>query len=194
MRKAEIKRKTSETDVSIKLNLDGKGKSKICTGIAFFDHMLELFTKHGLFDLEIKAKGDLEVDMHHTVEDIGICLGQALRKALGKKVGIRRFGSSAVPMDETLSGVSIDISNRPFLVFNVKVKPSRRETFDVGLTREFLRALCGNAGLTIHVNLPYGQDAHHINESIFKSLSVALKQAASIDKRRKGVPSTKGRL
>ena len=194
MRKAEIKRKTKETDILVKLNLDGKGKSKVSTGIAFFDHMLDLFTKHGLFDLEIKAKGDLAVDMHHTIEDIGICLGQAVKKALGKKLGIRRFGSSAVPMDETLSGVSIDISNRPFLVFNIKAKAGAKEAFDVGLTREFLRAFCNNAGITMHVNLPYGQDAHHINEAIFKSLSIALKQAVSTEKRRKGIPSTKGRL
>ena len=194
MRKAEIKRKTTETDIKLKLNLDGKGKFKISTGIAFFDHMLKLFTKHGLFDLEIKAKGDLEVDMHHTIEDVGICLGQAVKKALGKKKGIRRFGSSVLPMDETLSGVTIDISGRPLLVFKVKVKSKKKEVFDVGLTREFLRAFCSNAGITMHVNLPYGQDSHHINEAIFKSLSVALREAVKIEKRRKGIPSTKGRL
>jgi imidazoleglycerol-phosphate dehydratase len=193
-RKAEIKRKTTETDIKLKLNLDGRGKSKISTGIAFFDHMLKLFAKHGLFDLDIKAKGDLEVDMHHTIEDIGICLGQAVKKALGKKKGIRRFGSSVLPMDETLSGVTIDISGRPLLVFKIRAKSKRKEIFDVGLTREFLRAFCSNAGITMHVNLPYGQDSHHINEAIFKSLSVALREAVKIEKRRKGIPSTKGRL
>ena len=193
-RKAQIKRKTTETDIKLTVNLDGKGKSSVSTGIAFFDHMLTLFSKHGYFDLDIKAKGDLAVDMHHTVEDVGICLGQAFKKALGDAKGIRRYGASCLPMDETISKATIDIGGRPNLVFNVKKGQVGEKDFDVALTKAFLKAFCDNAKLTLHINLPYGEDIHHINEVIFKSFARALCAACEKTKRAKGVPSSKGRI
>ena len=191
---AVVKRKTSETDVSLTINIDGRGNSQIDTGIGFLDHMLTLFAKHGLFDLKVKAKGDTHVDMHHTVEDIGICLGEAFYQALGKRKGIRRYGLGYVPMDETLCRTVVDLSNRPYLIFNVKSPKPRRGDFDIGLTKEFLKALSNKGGITLHVNLIYGENGHHINEAIFKSLAIALDTASVIDKRIIGLPSTKGRL
>jgi len=194
MRKAIIKRKTKETKIELKLNLDGQGRNKIKSGIPFFDHMLTLFSQHSLIDLEIVAKGDLKVDYHHTIEDIGLCLGEGLKKALGTKRGINRYGSKILPMDESLISISLDISNRPLLVFNVPLKKKQTKGFDIDLIEEFLQALVSRAGITLHVNLVYGRNSHHIIESIFKTLAKALAEAISLDKRVKGVPSTKGKL
>ena len=197
MRKAVIKRKTNETDILVNLSLDGKGKSKIKTGIGFLDHMLTLFAKHGLFDLEIKATGDLEVDRHHTNEDVGICLGQAFAKALGDKKGISRYGFCFVPMDESLAKARIvlDISARPSLYFT---KPAsikgEYDGYTIQDTKEFLKAFAGNSGINMHVDILRGEDTHHIIEAIFKALARAMKEAVKVDKRVKGVPSTKGKL
>lgn len=195
MRKAKIVRKTKETEISLELNLDGSGKRNIKTPVPFLNHMLELFTKHGMFDMNLKAAGDVSVDDHHTVEDTGICLGNAIKKALGMKKGIERYGNSSMPMDETLSVVSVDISGRPYLVFNVRFsRPGRKAEFDFSLLEDFFRALCFNAGITLHVNLEYGRNNHHIAESIFKGFAKALNSAVRINPGVKGVPSTKGRL
>lgn len=191
---AQIKRKTGETDVELTLNLDGKGKSNISTGVGFLDHMLDLFTKHALIDLTIQASGDQRVDDHHTVEDVGICLGQALKDALGDKKGITRFASTSVPMQESLADIAIDISGRPALVFNVNFNTNRIGNFDASLVREFLEAFSANAGINLHVNVPYGSNAHHIVEAIFKGLAKALDRAIKIDERMEGVPSTKGTM
>jgi len=193
-RKAAIKRLTSETNIALSLNIDGQGKSKIKTGIPFFDHMLTLFAKHGLFDLKLSAKGDIDVDYHHTVEDVGICLGQAFKKALGKKAGIIRYGESKVPMDEALAEVIIDISGRPHLTYNVPIKKTKFIDFDVEVVKEFFEAFVLNAGITIHVNLIRGSNMHHIIEAIFKAFAVTLSKACEINPRKKGVPSTKGVL
>ncbi len=193
-RTAQIKRKTGETDVELTLNLDGKGKSNISTGVGFLDHMLDLFTKHALIDLTIRASGDQRVDDHHTVEDVGICLGQALKDALGDKKGITRFSSTSVPMQESLADIAIDISGRPALVFNVNFNTNRIGNFDASLVREFLEAFSANAGINLHVNVPYGSNAHHIVEAIFKGLAKALDRAIKIDERMEGVPSTKGTM
>ncbi len=193
-RAAEVKRKTSETDISLKFDLDGEGRSNVDSGIPFLDHMLTLFTAHGFFDLTLKAKGDIEVDFHHTVEDIGICLGDALQETLGKKEGIRRYGQAIVPMDEALCVAAVDISNRPFLVYNVKVKQSKVGLFDTQLVPEFLRAFANHGGITLHVNVMYGRNAHHIVEAVFKALGRALDMATSIEDRMGGVASTKGLL
>jgi len=193
-RTSTIKRKTGETDISLSLNIDGKGKSDIKTGIPFFDHMLTLFAKHGIFDLKLAAKGDIDVDYHHTVEDVGICLGQAFKKALGKKAGIVRYGESKVPMDEALAEVIIDISGRPHLTYNVPIKKTKFIDFDVEVVKEFFKAFVLNAGITIHVNLIRGSNMHHIIEAIFKSFAVTLSKACEISPRKKGVPSTKGIL
>jgi imidazoleglycerol-phosphate dehydratase len=191
---AEIKRKTNETDITLKLTLDGEGRSTINSGIPFLNHMLELFAKHGLFDLRLKAKGDLEVDFHHTVEDIGICLGQAFAKALGDKRGIRRYGEATIPMDEALASVAVDISGRSFLTYNPKIRRIKLGDFNIGLVKEFLRAFTDQADLALHVNLLYGEDIHHSIEAIFKAFGRAMRQAVEIDPRVKGIPSTKGRL
>jgi len=191
---AEIKRKTKETDISLKLTLDGEGKSNISTGIPFFNHMLELFARHGLFNLNLKAKGDLEVDFHHTIEDIGICLGQAIAKSLGNKNGIRRYGEATIPMDEALASVSVDLSGRSFLAYNVKIRRIKIGDFNAGLVKEFFRAVADQANLTLHINLLYGEDIHHCIEAIFKAFARALRQAAELDPRVKGIPSTKGKL
>ncbi len=194
-RKSKIKRKTQETDIILDLNLDGKGNYDISTSIPFLDHMLSLFAKHGLFDLKIKAKGDVDVDYHHTVEDVGICLGEALNKALGDKKGIRRYGSIAVPMDEALSSVSLDISDRPYLVYKVNFpKKARIKNFDPDLIEDFLQAFVNRSGITLHINVPYGRNIHHMIEAIFKALGRALSDAVRLDPRIKGVMSTKGRL
>lgn len=194
MRKAIVNRKTKETKISLKLDLDGQGRSKIDTGIPFLDHMLVLLSQHSLIDLDIDAKGDLKVDFHHTVEDIGICLGEAFKKALGDKKGINRYGSQVLPMDESLTSVSLDISNRPLLIFNLPIKKEKIRDFDIGLVEEFLQAFVSQAGITLHVNLIYGKNFHHIVESVFKTLAKVLLEAITINKRVKGIPSTKGRL
>ena len=193
-RKARKYRKTSETEISLSLGLDGKGLGKIKTGIPFFDHMLNLFARHGLFDLEVKAKGDLDVDLHHTVEDVGIVLGQALSAALGKKEGIRRYGCAHVPMDETLARVVVDLSGRPYLELRGLNRRGRAGNFSAQLVEEFLRALSVQGGMNLHAEILYGRDVHHQIEAIFKALAKALQEAVARDPRVKGVPSTKGRI
>lgn len=194
-RSATLERKTSETEIRLTLNLDGSGVSKISTGIAFFDHMLTLLAKHGLMDLELTAKGDIEVDFHHTVEDTGILLGQAITKALGDKAGIRRYGFFYVPMDEALVRSVVDLSGRPFLAYNAPTDvPAIGSAFSFQLVEEFLRAISVNAGMNLHVDVLAGRDAHHMAEGIFKSLARALDEATSTDPRVQGIPSTKGVL
>jgi len=194
-RQATINRKTKETDIKLSLNLDGRGKSDINTGIPFIDHMLDLMTARGFMDMKITAKGDTEIDDHHTIEDLGISLGKAINQALGEKQGIRRYGQATVPMDEALVRVVIDISNRPFLAYHVSLKENKARSFDVNLIKEFFRALVNYSGITMHVDLFSGEDAHHIAESIFKAFGCALDEAVSIEKRLGGaVPSTKGVL
>jgi imidazoleglycerol-phosphate dehydratase len=191
---ATVKRTTKETDISIELNIDGTGACEISTGVGFFDHMMTLFSRHGFLDLKLKAVGDTEVDYHHTVEDVGICLGQAVVKACGDKAGIRRFGNSTIPMGESLATVAIDLCDRPFLVFNASLEKSKVGDFDVELVEEFLHAFTNHSGATLHVNLLYGSNTHHIIEAIFKALGRALDQATSKDERIQGVLSTKGTL
>jgi imidazoleglycerol-phosphate dehydratase len=193
-RQSKKYRKTSETEISLTLGLDGKGGAKVKTGIPFFDHMLNLFAKHGLFDLEVKAKGDLEVDLHHTVEDVGIVLGQALATALGKKEGIRRYGAAFVPMDETLARVVVDLSGRPYLELRGLNRRGRAGNFPAQLVEEFLRALSVQGGMNLHAEILYGRDVHHQIEAIFKALARALQDAVRRDSRVRGVPSTKGRI
>lgn len=194
-RKTQIIRKTKETDISLSLNLDGKGAYDIRTSIPFLDHMLSLFAKHGLFDLKIKAKGDIEIDYHHTVEDVGICLGHALKKALGSKIGIKRYGSATVPMDEAVAFAAIDISERPYLVYKVVLpKKSKIKNFDADLVEDFFQAIVSKSGITLHVSAPYGRNIHHIIEAMFKAFGRALSEATRVDARIKGVMSTKGRL
>lgn len=194
MRVGKIFRETSETKVSVEINLDGGGKNKISTGIGFFDHMLNLFGAHGQFDLSVDCAGDLEVDGHHSVEDIGIALGAAIKSALGDKRGINRYGTFFLPMDESLALVSLDISGRPFLVFDAGELAPTIGTFDTELTEEFLRALAFNAGITLHVKILYGKNSHHKVEAIFKALGHALRIAVAKDEKVSGVPSTKGVL
>jgi imidazoleglycerol-phosphate dehydratase len=189
----QVKRKTKETRIELKINLDGKGESKIDTSIGFLDHMLTLLAKHSLFDLDIKASGDLKVDAHHTVEDIGISLGKAVKKALGKKKGINRFASIQLPMDEALASVALDISDRPFLNYSVKTRRKKIGNFDLQLVKEFLRALVNNCGITLHIKAA-GENAHHIFEAIFKGLGRTLGEATAKNPRIKGIPSTKGKL
>ena len=194
-RQARIERKTKETEIALQLNLDGTGASKVQTPIPFFSHMLEAWSKHGLMDLAIEATGDVEVDIHHTVEDAGIVLGQALRQALGDKRGIVRYGTAFVPMDEALVQASVDISGRPFLVFSVPVARTRVSNFDLDMLQEFFRAFAFNAEITLHVTMHYGHNLHHIAEAVFKSVARALAQATRLDPRIAGVlPSTKGLL
>lgn len=195
MRMGEITRRTSETDVAVKLVLDGTGKAEIATGVGFFDHMLDLLARHALIDLTVKVKGDTHIDDHHTVEDTGIALGEALKAALGDKRGITRYADVHLPMDETLTRVAIDVSGRPFLVFRTQFVTQKIGTFDTELVREFFQAFAMNAGITLHVETLYGDNAHHIAESCFKGLARALRQAAQVDPREGGrVPSTKGAL
>ncbi len=195
MRSASISRKTAETDVSVSIGLDGTGQARVATGIGFLDHMLELFARHGLFDLEVKVDGDLHVDQHHSAEDCGIALGQAFAKALGDKRGIARYADVHLPMDETLSRVCIDISGRPFLVFRTAFRVEKIGQFDTELVREWFQAFAMNAGITLHVETFYGDNAHHIAESCFKGLARALRKAVALDPREEGrVPSTKGSL
>ena len=194
-REAKIERKTSETSIALRLVVDGNGGSKVTTGIPFFDHMLTLFARHGIFDLDLDARGDIEVDFHHTVEDTGITLGQALVKALADKAGIRRYGFSYVPMDEALVRVVVDLSGRPYLAFNApkNVEPIGGN-FSFQLVEEFLRAVSVHGGMNLHVDVLAGRDAHHMAEGVFKALARALDQATGIDPRVQGVPSTKGIL
>ncbi|KPH77593.1 MULTISPECIES: imidazoleglycerol-phosphate dehydratase HisB [Bacillaceae] len=194
MRSAKVSRKTSETDIHLELNIDGTGKPNIETGVGFFDHMLILMTKHGLFDLNVKCHGDLQVDQHHTVEDIGIALGQAFLESLGTKEGITRYATVTTPMDEALSTVSIDISGRAYLVFNVEGLKDKVGNFDTELVQEFFQAFASNAKVTLHINLAYGDNTHHMIESIFKGFGRCLDQATWKNPRIQGIPSTKGSL
>ncbi len=194
LRKSEIRRKTRETEITLSLKVDGEGRGQIATGVGFLDHMLDLLARHGLFDLRVQATGDTRVDAHHTVEDAGICLGQALKEALGDRAGIRRFGQMAVPMEDSLAEVVLDLSGRGMLVYHVKFPSEKTGDFDVQLVEEFLRAFTSNAGMNLHVNVPYGRNSHHIAEAIFKALAKALDAATQLDPRIKGVPSTKGVL
>lgn len=194
MRDSKVFRETKETNVEVEIDLEGEGKCQICTGIGFFDHMLNLMGTHGLFNLRVRAIGDLEVDGHHTVEDIGIALGQCFKKALGDKKSIKRYGTKFVPMDESLATVSLDISNRPYLVFQAEFTSGRIGAFDTELVEEFLRAFAYNAGITLHVRVLYGKNNHHMIEAIFKALGQALQEAVYVDERIQGVMSTKGVL
>jgi imidazoleglycerol-phosphate dehydratase len=195
MRTARVERKTRETDIKLSVNLDGEGKYTIDTSIPFIDHMLSLMSKHGLIDMKIKASGDIDVDYHHTVEDIGIVLGKAVKQALGDMKGISRYGQASVPMDEALAAVSLDISGRPYLVYRVAFpKKSKIKNFDPDLIEDFLQAFAAGCNVTLHVDSPYGRNTHHIIEAIFKAFARALKEAVSIDPRVKGIPSTKKRL
>jgi len=195
MRNASLSRKTRETDIQVEVTLDGSGQSEISTGVGFFDHMLDQIARHSLIDLKIQAKGDLHIDFHHTVEDVGIALGQAIRQALGDMKGITRYADVHLPMDETLTRVAMDISGRAFLVFRTEFHTPKIGEFDTQLVREFFQAFAMNAGLTLHVETLYGVNDHHISESCFKGLARALRIAVSIDERQSGrVPSTKGTL
>jgi imidazoleglycerol-phosphate dehydratase len=195
IRRAEVSRTTAETDIQASLVLDGEGRSSIATGIGFLDHMLTALAKHALFDLTIKAKGDLHIDFHHTTEDVGIVLGQALRQALGEKRGIRRYGQAVIPMDEALAEAALDISGRPFLAWSVPIARDKVGEMDTELFEEFFRAFAFNAGLTLHVTLKAGSNAHHIAEACFKALARALRMACELDPRAAdAVPSTKGVL
>lgn len=191
---ADITRTTTETKITATLNIDGSGNANIKTGIGFFDHMLHLWTKHGLFDLALKADGDLHIDGHHTVEDSGIVIGQAIAKALGDKVGIKRYGNAFVPMDEALVHVSLDLSGRPYLYYDANITTEQVGTFATELTEEFLRSLSFHAGITLHVRVIYGKNAHHMIEGIFKALARALSEAVDLNPRIDGVMSTKGSL
>ena len=193
-RTASISRTTSETDIAVTLNLDGSGRSDIDTGIGFFDHMLRSFAKHGFFDLTVQVKGDLEVDCHHTIEDTGIVLGEAIKKAVGDKKGIRRYGSFALPMDETLVLTALDLSGRPYLCFDADFTVDRVGEFDTEMVREFFYAISYSCGMNLHIRQLAGQNNHHIIEAIFKSFAKALDEATGYDPRIKGVLSTKGTL
>ncbi len=194
LRYGQVERETKETRIELQLVLDGQGVVELHTGISFLDHMLTLFAVHGLLDLNVKAKGDLEVDAHHTVEDLGICLGKALALALGDRQGIHRYGQAMVPMDEACATVVLDLSNRPYLVYQVPPLAARVGAFETELMPEFLRAVCQHGGMTLHVQVPYGSNTHHILEAIFKALGRALAEATRLDERRQGIPSSKGTL
>ena len=193
-RVAEKRRTTRETDVAVKIDLDGRGTSAVATGIGFLDHMLDLFARHGLFDLEVTCAGDLQIDGHHSVEDIAITLGQAFAEALGDKRGIVRYGVAYVPMDEALARAVVDLSGRAFCVWNAEVPAETLGTFNAALAEEFWRAVAGNGLMNLHVNCHYGRNAHHVIEAIFKAAARALRQAVEIDPRGTGIPSTKGVL
>src|SRR5512138_1218531 len=193
-RSSSIERITKETRIRLSIELDGTGQGKICTSVPFLDHMLDLFARHGLFDLEIEAQGDIDIDFHHTVEDIGIVLGLAIKEALGDKKGIRRYGQATVPMDETLASVAVDLSGRPYLVYNVRLPKVKIGEFDVELAKEFFQALTNNLAANVHINVMYGDNVHHILEACFKALARALDQATQEDPRIAGVMSTKGKL
>jgi len=193
-RTAVVERVTKETRIRLSLGLDGSGESKVCTSVPFLDHMLDLFARHGLFDLQVEAQGDIDIDFHHTVEDIGIVLGEALKRALGGKEGIRRYGQATVPMDETLASAAIDLSGRPYLCFNVPLPKVKIGDFDVELVREFFQAFANAGGLNLHINLAYGENVHHMVEACYKAFARALDEATRLDDRITGVLSTKGKL
>jgi imidazoleglycerol-phosphate dehydratase len=193
-RNAKIERKTKETDIRIDLNIDGSGTAEIETGMPFFNHMLESFTRHGFFDVRVQAKGDLEVDYHHTVEDVGLALGQAFKEGLGDKRGIRRFGEASCPLDETLAIVVVDLSGRPYLSYNVKIRPGRVGTFDTDLPHEFYAAFANQLGMNLHIDVVRGENPHHIIEACFKAFARAMDMATQLDDRIQGVLSTKGSL
>lgn len=195
MRQGKIERRTSETDIRVEINLDGSGQAAVDTSIPFFDHMLNLFAYHGMFDLTVKGRGDTGIDDHHLVEDLGICLGEVVREALSDKAGTVRYGSVTLPMDETLCAVNLDISGRPYLIYNVKfLSGGWTGSFDVQLIREFFKSFSDHSGITLHINLFYGENNHHIVEAVFKAFARALSMAVAIHDCIKGVPSTKGIL
>lgn len=194
MRKGKVKRKTSETTISMEMDLDGSGRAEIDTTVPFMNHMLTLFSRHGLFDIKIAGKGDRDVDDHHLVEDLGICLGQAVKEALGSKEGIKRYGSALVPMDESLCSIAIDLSGRPYLIYHVEFGEARIGDFDPALLKEFFKSFSDHSGMTLHINVLYGKNNHHVAESIFKAFAWALRRAAGLDDRIQGVMSTKGSL
>jgi len=194
MRRAEVQRSSNETSISLSVAIDGSGSAEVDTGVGFFDHMLHHLARHGLFDIRVQAQGDLHIDAHHTVEDVGICLGKAFLEAVGVPEGIRRYGHAVVPMDEALAEVAVDFSGRPFLVFNAELPNGRLGNFDLELAREFMQAFAINARLTLHINLRYGQNTHHAIEGIFKALAQALRRALEMDPRNTSIPSTKGML
>ncbi|MDC4202860.1 MAG: imidazoleglycerol-phosphate dehydratase HisB [Candidatus Manganitrophus sp.] len=194
MRRTSVRRETKETQITIQIDLDGSGKYQVETPFPFLNHMLSAFAKHGYFDLTVKAKGDVEIDDHHTVEDIGIVLGEALAKAWGEKRGIRRFGHASIPLDEALAEVTVDLSGRPYLVYQVQMPKKKIKEFDTDLVEHFFRAVVDQCKINLHINLHYGKDPHHILEAIFKGFGRALDAATQIDPRLKGVASTKGKL
>ena len=193
-RTASIERITKETKIRLNLEIDGSGEAAICTSVPFLDHMLNLFSRHGLFNLEVEASGDIDIDFHHTVEDIGIVLGEAFKQALGEKKGIRRYGQATVPMDETLASVAVDISGRPYMVYRVSLPKVKIGDFDVELAREFFQAFVNHCGLNLHINVMYGDNVHHIIEACFKAFARAMDSATQLDARVVGVMSTKGVL
>lgn len=193
-RSATLQRDTAETKIKLTLNLDGTGQAKIQTGIGFFDHMLTLFAKHGLFDLQVQAEGDLHVDDHHTVEDVGICLGKALAKSVGDKAGIARYGNRTLPMEETLATSAVDLSGRTWCIFRVEFPTEKIGTFDTELVETFFQAVAANALMNLHLVLHYGSNSHHIAEALFKATARALREAVTIDPRQTGIPSSKGTL
>ena len=193
-RTAKVVRKTKETDITVELCIDGSGKGTIDTGLPFLDHMLDAMTRHALFDLKLKARGDLEVDFHHTVEDIGLVLGEALDKALGDRKGITRYGSALLPMDDSLSAVAVDLGGRPYLVYKIANRKRRTGQFDLSLLEEFFRAFVVQARMNLHIDHRYGAEPHHAYESVFKGFARALRQACSMDPRETGLPSSKGAI
>jgi imidazoleglycerol-phosphate dehydratase len=193
-RTAVVERVTKETRIRLSLGIDGTGEAKVCTSVPFLDHMLDLFARHGLFDLQVEAQGDIDIDFHHTVEDVGIVLGEALKRALGGKEGIRRYGQATVPMDETLASAAVDLSGRPYLCYNVPLPKVKIGEFDVELVREFFQAFANTGALNLHVNLLYGENVHHMVEGCFKAFARALDEATRLDERITGVLSTKGKL
>ena len=193
-RTGKTERKTKETEISVALDLDGAGKAEIETGMPFFNHMLDIFARHGLFDIEIQAKGDIEVDYHHTVEDVGLALGETFKKALGDKRGIRRFGEASCPLDETLAKVVVDLSGRPYLSYQVKIRPGRVGDFDTDLPHEFFQAIANQLGMNLHIDVPRGENPHHIIDACFKAVARSMDVATQVDPRIQGVLSTKGSL
>ncbi len=193
-RTAMIERNTNETQIIAKLNLDGSGKHQVTTGIGFFDHMLTLFTAHGLYDLDLKAIGDIEVDYHHTVEDVGLVIGAAINKALGDRKGINRYGRAVIPMDDALAQVAVDLSNRPYLVFRLPDSMPKENEFDASLAQEFFRALAQRSGMNLHICVSYGDNWHHMIEAVFKGLGRAIRSAVTLDARVTDIPSTKGMI
>jgi len=193
-RKGRVERKTKETDIKVELELDGSGKAEVETGMPFLNHMLDSFSRHGLFDLKLKAKGDIEVDYHHTVEDVGLALGQAFKESLGDKQGIRRFGEASCPLDETLAKVVVDLSGRPYLSYNVKIRPGSVGNFDTDLPHEFFAAFANQLGMNLHIDVVRGENPHHIIEACFKAFARAMDMATQLDTRIQGVLSTKGTL